>query len=257
MVKFTFHGLMFAFGIGLTTSVHAQTVAIDMNRSCQQAFAVDDQGSLANYVVWADGFIAARGGATVAMTQSDIQSRLGILKAACAANPGASVLQIVESMAGGRPDKAKQVSTKNFPPTDGGARALLQQFFIAGADLAALTATLRPTPKDYRAVYKEPFASALEKTHSAMWKGRPAIRPKAGQTELLMFYTSTSDLIARKKALEVFPGGYKQVVPHMKPNIPIVRFKFVKPGERLGLAFDGLVYVNGRWLLMPKPYRAL
>jgi len=257
MVNFPYQGLMLAFGIGLTAPVHAQTVAIDMNRSCQQAFAVDDQGSLANYVIWADGFIAARGGASVAMTQSDIQSRLGLLKAACAANPGASVLQIVESMAGGRANTAKQISTKSYPPTDGGARALLQQFFVAGADLAALTATLRPDPKDYQTVYKEPFASALEKTHSAMWKGRPAIRPKTGQTELLIFFTSTSDLIARKKVLEFFPGGYKQVVPHMKPNIPIVRFKFVRPGERLGLAFDGLVYVNGRWLLMPKPYRAL
>ncbi len=257
MIKFTYHGLMLVFGIGLAVPASAETVAIDMKRSCQQAFAVDDQSSLANYVIWADGFITARGGATVAMTQSAIQSRLGLLKAACAANPNASVLQIVQSMAGGRPTSAKQISTKSFPPTDGGARALLQQFFVSGADLAALTATLRPAPNDYRVVYKEPFASALEKTHSAMWKGRPAIRPKEGQTELLMFYASTTDLIARKKALEVFPGGYKQVVPHMKPNIPIVRFKFVKPGERLGLAFDGLVYVNGRWLLMPKPYRAL
>ena len=56
---------------------------------------------------------------------------------------------------------------------------------------------------------------------------------------------------------EIFPGGYKRVVQFMKPGIPIVRFKFVKPGDRIGLAFDGLVYVNGRWALMPKPYRAL
>jgi hypothetical protein len=27
--------------------------------------------------------------------------------------------------------------------------------------------------------------------------------------------------------------------------------------SRLGMAFDGLVHVNGRWVLMPKPWRAL
>lgn len=257
MIKFSYYGLTVALAIGLACPAQAETAAIDMNRPCQQAFAVDDQSSLIVYVIWADGFFTARGGTTEPMTPSSIRSRLGIFKAACAANPDASVLQIVKSAAGGLSDVAKQASPKGFPPTDAGARALLQQFFAAGANLVALTASLRPGPKDYRAVYKEPFASALEKTHGAMWKGRPAIRPNAGQSELLMFFTSTTDLIARKKALEVFPGGYKQVVSHMKPGVPIVRFKFVKPGERLGMAFDGLVYVNGRWLLMPKPYRAL
>ena len=32
---------------------------------------------------------------------------------------------------------------------------------------------------------------------------------------------------------------------------------FVEPGESLGLAFDGLIFVNGRWVLMPKPWRVL
>jgi len=31
----------------------------------------------------------------------------------------------------------------------------------------------------------------------------------------------------------------------------------VKQGETIGLAFDGLVYVNGHWVIMPKPWRAL
>jgi len=43
----------------------------------------------------------------------------------------------------------------------------------------------------------------------------------------------------------------------MKPGIPIVRFKFVEKGETSGLAFDGLVYVDGRWTLLPKPWRSL
>ena len=34
-----------------------------------------------------------------------------------------------------------------------------------------------------------------------------------------------------------------------------MRFKFVKPGQTFGMAFDGLVYINGKWCIFPKPYR--
>ena len=35
------------------------------------------------------------------------------------------------------------------------------------------------------------------------------------------------------------------------------RWKFTKPGEDLGMAYDGLVFVNGHWAWFPKPYRAI
>ncbi|MGJ5620789.1 hypothetical protein [Sulfitobacter sp. MF3-043] len=54
-----------------------------------------------------------------------------------------------------------------------------------------------------------------------------------------------------------FPGGYKDVLQYFKIDVPIVRFKFVQKGETLGLAFDGLIHVNGRWVTMPKPRRSL
>jgi hypothetical protein len=39
--------------------------------------------------------------------------------------------------------------------------------------------------------------------------------------------------------------------------LKIYRFKFVEPGKDLGMAFDGLIYVNGHWRIFPKPWRAL
>ena len=47
------------------------------------------------------------------------------------------------------------------------------------------------------------------------------------------------------------------MVQFFKRNVPIVRFKFVKQGETTGMAFDGLIYVNDRWVIMPKPWRVL
>jgi hypothetical protein len=36
-----------------------------------------------------------------------------------------------------------------------------------------------------------------------------------------------------------------------------VRWKFVKPGETIGMAYDGLVFVNGHWAWFPKAWHAL
>jgi hypothetical protein len=52
-------------------------------------------------------------------------------------------------------------------------------------------------------------------------------------------------------------GGYQQVLPYFNEGFPVGRFKFVKKGETLGLKFDGLTKVNGRWVLMPKPWESL
>ena len=53
------------------------------------------------------------------------------------------------------------------------------------------------------------------------------------------------------------PGGWKLVGPFIKPGLTFYRGKFVKPGERLGMSYDGLVHVNGRWVWVPKPYKFL
>jgi len=47
------------------------------------------------------------------------------------------------------------------------------------------------------------------------------------------------------------------VAAHLKPGLRIYAFKFVEPGQSLGMAYDGLVRVNGQWRIMPKPWRAL
>jgi len=57
--------------------------------------------------------------------------------------------------------------------------------------------------------------------------------------------------------LREFPGGYKQVRDRFLVDVPIARFKFVKSGESLGMAYDGLIFVNGRWVFMPKPWQGL
>jgi len=149
-----------------------------------------------------------------------------------------------------------QADQAGFDPVTSG-RQLLLQFFEPGADHAALTVALKPTPEDVRAVYAEPLASRLIENYDALYQPGTAIRPKPEQTELLTFFSTTAALQSGDPMLAEFPGGYKKVLSHFVSDVPIVRFKFVKAGERIGIAADGLIYVNERWVFMPKPWRSL
>ena len=135
-------------------------------------------------------------------------------------------------------------------------KALLRKFLDPKADRAALTWALKPTDADVKAVYGEPLGSKLAAFYAQMFKPGTAIGPKDGQTELLYVYATTAQIKAGAPVAGEFPGGYAKVAQYMIKDVPIVRFKFVKPGETTGMAFDGLMYVNGRWVFMPKPWNA-
>lgn len=151
---------------------------------------------------------------------------------------------------------AESEKTLLYPNTEAGAKALLGEFLKEGADHATLSKALRPTTADYTAVFEAEFAKAAEATYADAWeKGQMVLAPKAGQTELKLWSATTADLKAWNDKAASFPGGYKDVAAKFKDGLTIYRFKFVKPGEDLGMAFDGLVNVNGQWRVFPKPFR--
>jgi hypothetical protein len=145
------------------------------------------------------------------------------------------------------------------PGSEAAARALLKEFLDPAADHASLTAKLRPTRADYDAVFTSEAAAKLFAACDPAWQqGEMVVKGKPDQTQLLLWSATTDDLRAwRGNASERFPGGYKDIAAAFKPGQTIHVFKFVAPGQSLGMAFDGLVYVKGGWRLFPKPWRAL
>jgi hypothetical protein len=143
------------------------------------------------------------------------------------------------------------------PNLEAEGKALLLKFLDPKADRAALTMQLKPSDFDVKAVYGEPLGSKLAEAYGRQFVPGVAIGPNEGQTELLYTYTTTGQIKAGAPVANEFPGGYTKVAEYIVKDVPIVRFKFVKPGETMGMAFDGLIHVNGRWVLMPKPWNAL
>jgi hypothetical protein len=139
------------------------------------------------------------------------------------------------------------------------AKSLLERFVKPGADHATLSKALRPTKADYDAVFLPDASARLQAAFEPAWNGGGLVlKGKPGQTSVLVWGATAEDIKAwRGAARDRFPGGYQKVAPHLRPGVTLYAFKFVVPGATLGMAFDGLAYVNGRWCIFPKPFRAL
>lgn len=154
----------------------------------------------------------------------------------------------------------KKGSTTKYPGTEEGARQLLTELMKPGADSVKLTLELKPTTADYEAVFAtKEMAQKAEAGYGKLWDviSRDPIKPKEGQTELKLWKATTEELKEGKGDAPNFPGGYARAAAHLKPGLTIYRWKFVRPGETLGMAYDGLVFVNGHWVVMPKPWRVV
>lgn len=152
---------------------------------------------------------------------------------------------------------SKQPQAAAAQGTESGARALLGEFLKANADHVALSGSLQPATEDYLSVFEPEFARKAQATYAPAWSGgQLVIAPKPGQTQLLLFSASTEDLKTWKgNAALHFPGGYQKVAAKYKDGLTLYAFKFVEPGQTLGMAYDGLVFVNGHWRIFPKPWR--
>ena len=138
------------------------------------------------------------------------------------------------------------------------AQALLAQFVKPGANAAELSKKLAPTKADYAAVFTGDAAAKAEAAYSPVWeRGQLVIQGKPDQTEVKLFRATTDELKAGTGNASAFPGGYKTAAPLMKSGLVVYAFKFVKPGDSLGMAYDGLIWVNNHFVIFPKPWRFL
>jgi hypothetical protein len=137
-------------------------------------------------------------------------------------------------------------------------KKLLQQFLEPGANHAALSGALRPTDADLAAIFEGSLARRAREVYGPMWdSGKMVLKPKPGQTNLLLWSATREELLAGKGEAKDFPPGWAKVAAQVKPGLRFYRFKFVEPSKDAGMAFDGLVFVNGHFVIVPKPFNLL
>jgi len=148
--------------------------------------------------------------------------------------------------------KTTQKDTKLNPE----AKKLLLKFLKPGADYTNLTKSLRPTEADYKAYFANNSWQDAMKKYNELWDKYPiTIKPREGQTKLLLWAATVEDIKYGTGDSSQFPGGYKMIIDRIETGHVIYKFKFVKPDKTTGMSFDGLVKVNGKWVIFPKPWR--
>jgi len=232
----------------------AQRASFNPSDTCDDVLQIESSLDAVLAGLWAFGYLAKASDQRVIVDDQRNEQMLKNLKALCVDAPETSFFALVDKMA---KDQSNASNSTASSGTSMDAREFLEQFFAAGADFSALTMALKPSEQDIRAVYDEPLASALIGAYENVFQPGNVIRPKSGQDTLLLLETTTSELKAGAEILAEFPGGYDEVRALFLEDVPIVRFKFVERGESSGLSFDGLIFVNGHWVLMPKPWRAM
>jgi len=157
-------------------------------------------------------------------------------------------------------------SPEGTPPADGGeslvvlaaqARALLSTFLAPGAPHLALTRALRPREADYFVAFQPAYAAVAQQAYARFWDaGPPAVVPRAGQTELLLSAAPAERLLAEGPP-PAFPGGFARAIHLLRPGPVWFCWKFVRPGQPLGMAFDGLCWCGDHFAWFPRTWKVL
>lgn len=114
-----------------------------------------------------------------------------------------------------------------------------------------------PLPADYPKVFAEPLADAALKAYTALWTTAPLPQARALDARLEIHVSPAGMLADDNPMSRHFPGGYRQLAPHLNPHRVWVAWKLIEPGQQTGIAYDGLVWIDDHWAWFPKAFRVL
>ena len=153
-----------------------------------------------------------------------------------------------------------QDSMYDFPPGKEGVEQMLEYILQASnKDRKEITEWLKPSKEDCDSVFIEELAEKVYKYQRKLSREvRIIIRPLLkNQTHYIFWEASSKELVDYTSEARFFPGGYKEVASYLRPGLDFYRFKFIQPGRKLGSAYDILVYINGKWCLIHRPWAVL
>jgi hypothetical protein len=121
-----------------------------------------------------------------------------------------------------------------------------------------LAASLQPRPEDYAKVFTAEIAGPARVAFEAGFARAGSPKPAdPGQTQLICHLAPAGMLASENELSHYFPGGYRHIAARLNPQRVWVRWKFCRPHETAGMAYDGLVWVDDHWAWFPKAYRVL
>lgn len=139
------------------------------------------------------------------------------------------------------------------------ATALMQKFAreTSQEKLRTMTRELIAPREVCQKVFAPALAEKLATEYVKWWEdGNFILGGTPGQTEVRLTAVTTDELTTwTGAAAKNLAGGWRRIAKHVRPGYTLYNIQFVKPGEELGMRFDGLTKVDGKWYIFPKAWR--
>ena len=139
---------------------------------------------------------------------------------------------------------------------------------LIGASLAELlellpkvpdeVAGLRPRDDDYEKVFLPEAVASARAAYTSIWNSGVSVQaPQEASCHEHVYVAPAGMLASDNELSRPFPGGYRAIAGLLDPHRVWVCWRYVVPGEKSGINYDGLVWCDDHWAWFPKPYRML
>ena len=120
------------------------------------------------------------------------------------------------------------------------------------------TNAFKPRASDYSLAFSKQAAPKAASIYQALWQGElPLPAPWPGQTRMLVTACFSEWFSQNNDLLDQFPPAYREIAGLLEPGTIWVSWRYTKPDQEKGAAFDGLVQVGDRWVWFLRAHRVL
>lgn len=227
----------------ISQSVQAQSNAFDPNAPCASVLAKSSHDA----ALWAFGYLSHLEGENRSVTTVSVADLAAEMTTACDGVSDTVFSDLVEN----------HFNPPAMAPTSPEPQALLDIFGSANSDIREILLALQPTKEDIRALFAEPVASEMVEMYDELFGRR-----LSGENFPSPFLVgdsafSTTKSLAEEGMLDDLPGGFKDVIDLYLEDVPFGAIRIIFPSVSDDMKLEGFVYVNGHWVLMMSPWRAL
>lgn len=100
--------------------------------------------------------------------------------------------------------------------------------------------------------------AAIEHAYLSLWaKDPPRVRANAPAVTLKLHVAPAGMLSADSAAPQAWPVPYSRVAAELEPSRVWVAWSYLPTSGARGTDFDGLVWLDDRWVWFPAPWRVL
>lgn len=144
------------------------------------------------------------------------------------------------------------------PPTNADFDRYFNKFLNSEIDSNTLLFNAQPSLGDCRQVFSDEYYLLIHQMYSvfyfSMLERGDNMNDKVHDKDV--YHVSSSDLTEIKDKNHKLPGGMSEIAGELRPGkFRYHSISFKKRSEQYGMSFSIWIFLNGRWVFFPKPWR--